>query len=292
MTKKHLVFIINPKSGVDRKKPMRQTIDEALNHAQFSYEILHTKFAKHGIELASKAAADGAFAVVAVGGDGSINDVVQGLMGSHTALAIIPKGSGNGMARTLNIPLHDREAIELINKGKYTMMDLAFANGKPFISTAGVAFDALISKKFSTSKKRGFGRYSWLVFKHLWTYKAWQWQIKMDGDDKSERAFIVNIANGQQFGYNFIIAPEADWTDGLLDVIVVHKFPKLYGAVLMLRALTGTITSSRYVKHFRAREVMVSHPELKWMHTDGDVHSCENEVRFTVQQGAQKVLVP
>src|SRR5690606_4208169 len=140
--------------------------------------------------------------------------------GTGTMLGIIPKGSGNGMARTMDIPLELDEAIKVINKGNIVAMDVGYANGEPYISNAGVAFDALISKKFSKSERRGLMVYSWLVTKHMWLYKSWKWQINIDGKEMTERAFIVNVANGQQFGYNFKIAPMANYTDGLLDLIV------------------------------------------------------------------------
>lgn len=289
---KHLVFIINPKSGVDRQKEIKRAIDEHLDHKQFTYEIVHTKYPKHGTTLAAEAAGKGAYAVVAVGGDGSINDIVSGLIGTNTVLAIIPKGSGNGMARTMSIPLQTNEAIRVINTGNIVKMDVAFANEQPFVSNAGVAFDALISKKFARSTRRGLAMYSWLVTKHMWTYREWEWDITIDGEPLKEKAFIVNVANGQQFGYNFKIAPAASYTDGWLDVVIVRKFPKIFGGLLVMRALNGTITDSGYVQHFRAKDITVSNPRLKLMQTDGDAHSCDNKVTFKVMPGAQKVLVP
>ena len=116
MSQKHIVFIINPKSGVERRKEIQEGIEGNLDKQQYSYEILNTEFAKHGTTLAREAAKNGAYAVVAVGGDGSVNDVVQGLQGTDTLLAIIPKGSGNGMARTMKIPLNTNDAIKVINK--------------------------------------------------------------------------------------------------------------------------------------------------------------------------------
>lgn len=292
MSKKHLVFIINPKSGVDREKAIQQAIDDKLDNQQFSYEIMHTRYAKHGTELARQAAEQGAYAVVAVGGDGSVNDIVAGLIGTKTVLAIIPKGSGNGMARTMEIPLKEHEAIDIINKGKVAMMDIGYANERAFISNAGVAFDALISKKFAKSERRGFAIYSWLVTRHMWTYKEWKWDITIDGKKLQEKAFIISVANGKQFGYNFQIAPEANWTDGLFDVIVIKNFPKLLGGALVLRAMTGTITKSPFVKHYRAKEVVIHHPELELMQTDGDAHKCDNTIKFRIEQGVQAVLVP
>ncbi len=292
MNKKHLVFIINPNSGVDRQKAIQNAIDTRLDQDQFSYEIQHTQYAQHGTELARVAAQNGAYAVVAVGGDGSVNDIMVGLIGTDTAMAILPKGSGNGMARTMEIPLNELEAIDIINRGKTEHIDIGYANDRPFISNAGVAFDALISKKFASSKRRGFAIYSWLVTRYMWTYKEWDWQMTIDGQKLKEKAFMINVANGKQFGYNFQIAPNANWTDGLFDVIIVRKFPKLLGGELVLRAMNGTITDSSYVEHYRAKEVTIYHPQLKWMQTDGDAHKCENTINFKIEKGAQKVIVP
>lgn len=292
MTKKHLVFIVNPKSGVERNKIIQNAIEATLDHDQYTHEIVNTQYAKHGIELAKQAAQKGAFAVVAVGGDGSVNDIANGLDGTDTALAIIPKGSGNGTARTLGIPLDIHAALKVINKGNSIKMDIAFANDRLFISNAGVAFDALIAKKFAKSVRRGMLMYSWLVTKYLWLYKNRTFDIVVDGKELKERAFIVCVCNMQQFGYNFKIAPEASWTDGLFDVIIIRRFPKILGGIVALRAMTGTITKSPYVKFMRAKEVTISNPILKLMQTDGDAHDCEPTIHFKLKPAAQKVIVP
>lgn len=292
MSQKHITFIINPRAGVEREKEIRSAIKAQLNEFLYSYDIQYTQYAKHGTELARAAAANGAYAVVAVGGDGSVNDIVKGLAGSDTALAIIPKGSGNGMARTMKIPLDTYAAMKVINAGKIKTIDIGYANESMFISNAGVAFDALISKKFAKSEKRGFGVYSWLVTKYMWLYKPWKFRIVIDGEEIHERAFMVTVANGQQFGYNFRIAPMASYTDGLLDLVIIRSFPKVLGGLIALRAMRGNITDSPYVAHRRAKEIVVSHPDLKLMQTDGDAHPCESEIKFTIHQGAQKVIVP
>ena len=292
MSKKHIVFIINPKSGVERQKEINQAIIAHLDEHKYSHEIWQTEYARHGTVLAAEAAQQGAYAVVAVGGDGSVNDVVRGLMGTNTLLGIIPKGSGNGMARTIRIPLDTAEAIKLINKGNTGDMDVAFANGEAFISNAGVAFDALISKKFAKSERRGLMIYSWLVTKYMWLYKERLFKITVDGKEYESLAFMVNVANGQQFGYNFKIAPMANYSDGVLDVIIIRKFPKILGGTLVLRAMTGTIVKSPFVKHLTGKEITISNPLLKLMQTDGDAHESVNEIKFTVQKAAQKVLVP
>lgn len=292
MSLRHLVFIVNPKSGVERQKAIQAAIDSHLDKSKYSYEIILTQFAKHGTTLAKEAARNGAWAVIAVGGDGSVNDVVQGLEGTGCRLGIIPKGSGNGMARSLGISLDVNEAVKIINRGDVLDIDLAYANGTPFISNAGVAFDALISKKFAKSKKRGLFMYSWLVTKHMWLYKSWNWKINIDGREMDEKAFMVIVANGQQFGYNFKIAPMASFTDGFLDLVIVRRFPKIIGGIIALRAMRGTIAASPYVRHFTGKEITIYHPSLRLMQTDGDASQCENKITFTIKQGALPVLVP
>ena len=289
---KHLVFIINPHSGVDRQKAIQQAIETNLDIAQFSWEMQHTQHAGHGTELAKIAAEKNAFAVVAVGGDGSVNDVAKGLVGSITALAIIPKGSGNGMARSLNIPLDVAQAIKVINGCNSIMMDMGYVNEHSFISNAGVGFDTLVSQQFASSKKRGLMVYAWLTIKNLLNYKELDWQLTVDGVTTTERAFIINVANGKQFGYNFQIAPDASWTDGLFDVIIIRKFPKLLGFTLAWRALRGTIHHSPYVRVIRGKKVTISHPNLQYFQTDGDARTAINPLEFHIKEAVLKVVVP
>lgn len=289
--KKHLVFIINPKSGTDRVKAVADAIAGGLDADRFTYELQTTERAKHGTELAAAAARAGAHAVVAVGGDGSVNDIVAGLLGTDTKLGIIPKGSGNGLARSLAIPLDVAGALAVINRDGLRRLDVGFAGDRLFLSNAGVAFDALIAKKFACSERRGLGVYSWLVTKHLWLYRSWRWNLELDGKPMQGKAFMISIANGTQFGYNFKIAPDADPADGLLDVVVVRPFPKILGGLMALRMRTGTLLGSPYVRRYRAAKIVVSHPELKLMQTDGDAHSCDAPVTFRVERGAVGVMV-
>jgi YegS/Rv2252/BmrU family lipid kinase len=286
-----LVFVVNPKSGVERNKKIQAAIEAHLDQLVYSYEIQQTQHAGHGTNLAQDAAVKGAFAVVAVGGDGSVNDIIKGLLGTNTLLAIIPKGSGNGLARTLSIPLDLSKAIQTINRCMVEAIDIGFANGKVFASNAGVGFDALVCKKFSQSKRRGLFVYTWLITKHMWLYRSWAWVLNVDGQEHEETAFFISVANGRQFGYNFKIAEDASWTDGLLDIVIIRKFPKILGALLGFRMLSGTLLKSKYVHRIRAKQVLISNPQLKWMQTDGDSVACSNSIEFTIQEKAQKVIV-
>jgi diacylglycerol kinase (ATP) len=126
----------------------------------------------------------------------------------------------------------------------------------------------------------------------MWLYKSWNWQITIDGKQFSRKAFMVNVANGQQFGYNFRIAPMASYTDGVLDLIIVRRFPKILGGVIAFLAMTGKITKSRYVEHMTGKEITLSHPSLRLMQTDGDAHACENSIKFSIKPGVLKAIVP
>jgi YegS/Rv2252/BmrU family lipid kinase len=288
---KHLVFVVNPKSGVERNKKIQAAIQAHLDQSVYSYEIQETQHAGHGTKLAQNAAVKGAFAVVAVGGDGSVNDIIKGLLGTNALLAIIPKGSGNGLARTLGIPLDLAQAIQTINRCRVEAIDIGFANGKVFASNAGVGFDALVCKKFSQSKRRGLLVYTWLITKHMWLYRSWDWNLVVDGQEYKETAFFISVANGRQFGYNFKIAEDASWTDGLLDLVIIRKFPKILGALLGFRMFSGTLLKSKYVHRIRAKQIIISNPQLKWMQTDGDSLTCSNSIEFTIQEKAQKVII-
>ena len=288
---KQLVFLINKRSGVDRIKALSGSIEKLLDKTQYTYEIYDTEYEKHGTELARKAALQGAYGVIAVGGDGSVNDVVNGLKGSTTLLGILPKGSGNGMARSLNIPLSVEKAIAVINKNKIAEIDVAYANEHAFISNAGVGFDALIIDQFRHSARRGFASYCTLITRSIFSYKDPEWRILVDGKEYKQKAFFINIANGKQLGYDFVIAANADYTDGLLEVTIVGKFPKLMGAWLALRMRRNTLHKSKYVRTMQAKEVIVEAPHLTRLQTDGDPHSANGKVYFRIE-GKQKIFVP
>jgi len=287
-----ILFIINPKSGVDRVKALKGLIDKHLDKLRFDAEIAHTQYAKHGTLLAKEAAEKGVQVIVAVGGDGSVNDIIAGIKGTGATLAIIPKGSGNGLARSLNIPIDPVKAIDVINRSKTEKIDLGMANAQIFASNIGVGFDALVAKKFSKSTRRGMLVYSWIVTKYLWKYKEWDWDIEVDGKRFSERAFILTVANAQQFGYNFKIAPVADLQDGIFDVVIIKKYPKILGLFIAIRAFQGTILKSKYVDHLKGKNVVIRHPQLSMMQADGDVHECENEIHVRILPAAIKVMVP
>lgn len=290
-----IMFIVNPKSGVRRTKKTEQYVAKYLDHRQFTPEIVYTQYAHHGTDLARKAAEEGYGTVVAVGGDGSVSDVANGLLHTSTRLAVLPQGSGNGLARSLGIPLHPARALDLINKNHTLHIDLGMIDNRLFVSNAGLGFDVLIARQFSRSERRGLLIYSWLAFKELWSYKARTYELLLDGGQRkiSSKAFILSVANAREFGYGFKIAPPAQLNDGLLDITLIHPFPKICALGIVLRAFTGTLLHSRYVTHYQAAQITVMQPEIGDIQLDGDFHSGPPESRrIKILKSALYIIAP
>lgn len=287
---KKILFIINPKSGTDRIKALQKDIDLYLDD-KFDAEIIYTEYAKHGTNIARKAVKNRVDIVVVVGGDGSVNDVVNGLYGSDVIMGIIPKGSGNGLARSLKISLKETAAIQKLNDLNVKKINVGSANHRLFVSNAGVGFDAVITNQFTKSTQRGFLSYIGLILKNIFTYKPKKWQFKINGKTKQETAFMLTAANAVQLGYGFQIAPEAKLDDGLLDVVTIRKFPILLGGKLTLGAFTGKILKSKYVEAEKTKEIEVYHPNLQLMQVDGEAMTCDSTVKIKIMPKQLRVLV-
>ena len=225
MEKKKIIFIINPISGVGKQRLVETAIDKTLDKSIFDYDISYTSAPKHATELSKDAACKNYDIVVAVGGDGSINEVAKGIIGSNCTLGIIPIGSGNGLARHFNIPFDISQAIEVINKCNTIKIDTATINEQLFLSIAGVGFDALVANKFAKGKRRGFWSYFKITVREYPKYKPKKYSLTIDGKKMIRRALLVSFANSNQFGYNTSIAPMAIINDGFLDVCILKKVP-------------------------------------------------------------------
>jgi YegS/Rv2252/BmrU family lipid kinase len=288
-----ILFIINRKAGTDREKRLEGIIRQYLPAPDFSVQITHLAYLGHGTHLAQDAVQQGIDTVVAVGGDGSINEIAQGLTGSQTALAVIPLGSGNGLARALKIPLDVRKALQLIVQNKRSAIDAGYANEHLFLSNAGVGFDALVADKFRHTKKRGLWGYAKLVIQSFREYKEGTYTINIDGNTLSRPAFLLSVANGNQFGYEFKLAPQASLFDGQLDVCIVPPVSFLGLLPLSLYSLLGNVHKTKYMQHYTGRGITVRSPQLAYLQVDGDAVplGSSGEVQFKVVPGALQVIV-
>lgn len=289
---KNIAFIINPISGTLNKRRIPKIIDKLLDKEQWMPDIVFTEYKGHGIELARHYAALGFNAVVAVGGDGTVNEVASGLRGTNTALGVIPIGSGNGFARHMGTPLRTTNAIEAINNMTPVRCDYGLANDHPFFATCGTGFDASISEEFQKAGTRGFRTYFEKIVKNIFTYEPENYKLKGEGIDIEGKAFLVTIANCSQWGASAVIAPKASVQDGKLDVVFCSPFPLILAPGLALGLFTKTIDQGIHVTSLKTKEVTLFRDNAGPFHIDGDPVEMGTEIHIRVVEDGLWVLAP
>ena len=307
---KNIAFIINPISGSketqNAKRKLPKLIMQTLDSEQWLPNITFTEYAGHAVELAKQYARMGFDAVVAVGGDGTVNEVAQGIVKGlrvtgyglrgtgyglrGTALGIIPMGSGNGFARHLGIPIRPQKALEMINHSEPISVDYGLANGRLFVSTCGTGFDALIADHFAGSNKRGFSTYLQNIIHDAFSYQAQTYHIVGDGLDVTHKAFLITFANANQWGYEALIAPKASIQDGKMDIMMMSSHALLGSASLALRLFAGSIDDSHFMDTLRAKEVTLFREEAAPFHIDGDPVEMEKDIHIKIVEDGLRVL--
>jgi diacylglycerol kinase (ATP) len=291
--KTRICFIVNPNAGVQHQKRIRESIEKHLDHTRFHYKIEETTHVGHGTDLAKKAAAEGWEIVVAVGGDGSVNEVAAGLLHTESALGIIPAGSGNGLAMHLGMGRNIDKAMQKINHSEVKLMDCGYLNGRPFVNMAGVGFDGLVSHLMRGKAKRGFYTYFFKSLEAGLTYVPRMCRIILDGKIIEEKCFTIAIANGPMYGYNFQIAPDAKLDDGHFEVVLLKDAPKWKYFVAVPETLSGRIYEADFVEHYSAKsvEIQMELPE-NFAHIDGEGIKVNGHLKFEMAANALKILVP
>ncbi len=289
---RRMVFIVNPMSGTKTQRNIRQFIDTQLNHRLFEYVVWETERAGHATELAKKAVAEGFEIVVAVGGDGSVNEVSAGLLDSNVALGIVPAGSGNGLAMHLGYGRDAEAAIRKLNTAEEQIIDVGLLNGRPFVNLAGIGFEALVANLMRGQSSRGFIPYFFRSMRKMSTYEPRTCVIEANGRVISEKCFTVAVANGPMYGYNFSIAPDAKLDDGLFEVVVMKEAPRLGYFAAAAATRTGGIYSFPFVEHFTAEKVTLRCEGEYFAHLDGEGLVAEGELRFEIRAKALRVLRP
>lgn len=287
-----ILFIVNPKSGTESKTNWIAIATKMLA-ADYDLEFQFTTHRGHACQLAQEAVKNGIKIVVAVGGDGTVNEIATALKESDTALAILPLGSGNGLARDLGIStLLPFGAVEAIKKGKTLNIDYGEANGLPFFCTCGVGFDAHVSQLFANNKKRGMWGYLYLSIREYFRYKPTECTLEYDGKTVKKRAFVINCANIHQFGYNAYIAPRADFTDGKLNITIIRPFNFWQAIGLAIMLFLRKIDKSRYIETFTCEKITFQLPPDATFHCDGDAIPMPQTVHVEAKKQSLKVIVP
>lgn len=288
-----ILFIINSISGTHSKESIPKMIDRLIDKSRFVPKVVFTEYAGHAAILATKAKACGVDIVVAVGGDGTVNEVGRSLVGSQTAMGIIPCGSGNGLARHLQLPMSIRKSLEIINECQIHQLDYGMINDYPFFCTCGMGFDAFISGKFAEAGKRGPVTYLENVLSEGLKYKPETYEIIDDGGVTRKKAYLISCANASQYGNNAYIAPQASMSDGLLDVIIMEPFDLLDAPQISMDLFNKTLDKNSKVKTFRTKSLHIRRRGEGLIHFDGDpVMTGPNIKIHLVEKGIRVIINP
>lgn len=287
-----VLFIVNPIAG---KGIVKSDLSSAFSRCCFEWTSVQTEYPGHAYELARGSDAD---IIVAVGGDGTVNEVARALVGTGKVLGIVPRGSGNGLALHLGYSLIPGRAVDSINAGKVSTIDSAQFNGHPFFCTSGVGYDAFVSERFAKVGKRGFKTYVEEALKSWKNYKAATYTIEMDDCTVKSRAMFVTVANSNQWGNNGRIAPGASLQDGLLDVVVVDEIGFDILNIINASALVALLFARKIDKAskfhlYRSKKVKITASEDGPAHVDGDpISDPGRELTFSICPSSLKVIVP
>ncbi len=280
-------FIVNPISGTKDKEHIIALIPEHIDPARFDYEIRYTEHAGHAAEITREAIAQGIDIVVAVGGDGTVNEVARALIHTETALGIIPCGSGNGLARHLALPMNPRGALQIINECTIHRLDYGRINGRPFFCTAGMGFDANLSDNFAKAGRRGLITYVENALRLGMAYESETYTLEYVTEDwkihtDTVKAFLLTCANAGQYGNNFWIAPKASMQDGLMDVSIIEPFPLIESGPIAYQMVHKTIYRNPRCQSFKCRNITIQREHPGVIHYDGDPAEETSMVRVEI----------
>ncbi len=288
--KKSITFIINPISGGHQKDEILQMIKEDIDQERYKVDILMTQYKGHATELTRQCTEKGIDVVVAVGGDGTINEVARSLTHTKTALGIIPCGSGNGLARHLCIPMNARKAIDIINRCQIETFDYGVINDIPFFCTCGMGFDAFISLKFAEAGKRGPITYVENVLKEGLKYKPETYEVEDETGARRYKAFLIACANASQYGNNAYIAPKASMKDGVMDVIIMEPFTAMEAPQISIDLFNKTLTNNSKIKTFQTRSIHIHRSEPGAIHFDGDPIMTDQDVDVHIEPAGIRIV--
>lgn len=295
--RKKIWFIVNPISGTKNKAGIVAAIHKYMTPESFDVEIRYTQCKGHAAQIAGEAISQGVDVVVAVGGDGTVNETARALIHTNVALGILPCGSGNGLARHLCLPMNPEKALTVISECNIHSLDYGLINGQPFFCTAGVGFDAFLSDKFNKSGHRGLLSYVENAIMAGVTYKSETYELEIEGGPDTEecsqvhKAFLITCANASQYGNDFFIAPHASMSDGLMDVTVMEPFTLLEAPAIAYQLAHRTITGNSHIRTFKCKALTIRRQQPGVIHYDGDPKDEVADVRVELVPGDIRMVV-
>ncbi|MCF0192524.1 MAG: diacylglycerol kinase family lipid kinase [Prevotella sp.] len=287
-----ILFILNPISGAVNKENIASLIKNNVDELRFNSQICYTEYAGHAEILAREAAEKKVDVVVAVGGDGTVNEVARGLIGTDTALAIIPCGSGNGLARHLMLPMSPKPALDIINEMEIHRLDYGVVDNHLFLCTCGMGFDAFVAEKFASAGKRGMATYVEKIYKDGLTYEPETYEIHIDDKEPiTQKAWLISCANASQYGNDAYIAPQASMKDGELDIVVMDPLGIKNAVSVNVEMVNKTLDKNQNIHTYKGKRLVVKRQKEGYIHYDGEPAMAPAEVEiFLVEQGINIVV--
>ena len=283
-------FIINPIAGTGKQIDIENDILKNIDKNIFDYDIEFTLKPNHATEISRNAIKEKYELIVSVGGDGTASECADGLIGSETALAVIPCGSGNGFAYHFNVKRNIEDALKQLNNNKIKYIDSCLANNLKFINVSGIGFDAHIANLFASTVKRGFLSYIKLTLKELF-YKAKLYKLEYDDISRKVNAFAIVFANASQYGNDARIAPNAIEDDGLIDFVIIKKFPNWKVPLFLIDVMSGKTDLNKNVEIIRTKKMLIE-SDFPMIHLDGEIKKLSNPIEVQSINKNFKVFVP
>ncbi len=285
-----LRFIINPISGSGKGEKITSLIKQSDLSNKFEIEICKTQCRGHAVELAKEAVENNFYGVIAVGGDGTVNEVASSLVHTQTVLGIIPVGSGNGLAKHLKIPRNPLQAIQYLLISKTKSIDTLKINEWFAVNVSGLGFDGYVAWLFDKEGKRGLSSYTKIGMREYFSYQIADFNIEADDKSITANAHMVVIANASQFGNAAIISPKSDLQDGLMDVIIVKRPSLLNIPLTFFRLFNGSLKPDSNIQMLQCKKLNVKSLRPLHLHVDGEPREPLNELTVQMHPSSLKVF--
>lgn len=286
---KRIAFVVNPNSGPRKKENIVDVIEKNMS-GKTPFDILVWKDKNNFEEIRTQIISGKYTTVVAVGGDGTVNEVAKNVANTNIILGIIPRGSGNGLARTLGIPQNAIQAIKRVETGTVKTIDHGFINGRFFSCAAGIGFDAHICQLFASSKTRGLLTYVRISLMQFLSYRAKEYTIHANNETIKTKAFLIAFANAGQYGNDFYIAPQAKMDDGLIDIVILKPFNVFSACDIFVKVLSRKAHKAKSIVTFTAKEFKIKNENNTAIHFDGEPGAVENEIEIKINPQSLKVV--
>ena len=288
--KRNFLFVVNPKAGKRKKRTFEELLNQHFPANLQKQVVLWDPYPK--IQEIITLIHSGEFTdVIAVGGDGTVNKVAVEAMKAGVRFGIVPMGSGNGLARSLKLPMDTAAALQAIVTGREQWIDAGTAGYEVFFCTSGVGFDALIGEQFANSTERGLWSYVKIISRELFSYEPETYTLQLNGNSVSVNAFLITAANAGQYGNDFYIAPKASMQDGLMHVVVLKSFPRRALLRLLLKIVRRKADESKYIDTYTTDKLIITRGHSGPMHFDGEPGNAGRTIEFEIKPKAIKVIV-